>query len=68
MCLRYNRNKKDDIDKGRKNMYVILENQQPILEYETKKEALKALKILRNSIVETWGLSADVNIIQLKCK
>ena len=49
-------------------MYVILENQQPILEYETKKEALKALKILRNSIVETWGLSADVNIIQLKCK
>lgn len=47
-------------------MYIILENNQPILRYETKKEAMEALRILRNSIVEFWGLNADSNIIQLK--
>lgn len=47
-------------------MYIILESNQPILRYETKKEALEALRILRNSMIEFWGLNTDVNIIQLK--
>lgn len=49
-------------------MYVITENGKPILEYKTKKEAYESLRILRNSLVEWWGLEANVNIIQLEYK
>lgn len=47
-------------------MYIITENGRPILKYNTKKEAAEALKTLRNSVVEWWGIDADTSILQLK--
>ena len=47
-------------------MYIITENGRKVLEYRTKKEAEEALKTLRNSMVEWWGIDADTSVLQLK--
>lgn len=47
-------------------MYIITENGRTILKYNTKKEAEEALKTLRNSMVEWWGIDTDTSVLQLK--
>lgn len=47
-------------------MYIILENERPILEFKTRRQAYNYLHILKCCHCEYWGIDSDTSFLKVK--